>query len=459
MTAVIETRQVPLERAAKEMDRRMRDLAAGTSLQAGIVRLAFPVETVCAFDWLVAQRASRRIMWSGRDDETAVAGVGAADVVTGEPLCSPDDVIAQCRDRLGHHPEARYYGGFAFEPGSVEDAAWAEFGAAQFVVPRFEIINHAHGSLFACNILVDDSGSIDTDDLLRDLHSLNFERIESIDALPGIVVRKDTPDMEGWRSNVEAVLKLVDDGVVEKIVLARRATFTFDDHIDAATIIAKLRRMTRDCYHFCFQVRSNLAFMGTTPERLVRRTDRVVQSEVIAGTRPRSEDAAVDDALARDLLASEKDQLEHAIVRKCIRQKLHLLCESLEVDEKASLLQLERKQHLFSGVIGTVAEGVSDGELVRCLHPTPAVGGYPTEVAISEIARLEPFSRGWYASPIGWIGSDSVEFAVGIRSGLVEGNTVSVYSGAGIVAGSKPDDEWHEIENKIVDFVKVTSMR
>ena len=89
------------------------------------------------------------------------------------------------------------------------------------------------------------------------------------------------------------------------------------------------------------------------------------------------------------------------------------------------------------------------------LHPTPAVGGYPRGEALGEIRQLEPFDRGWYAGPVGWIGAEASEFAVGLRSGLVRGRTLALFSGAGIVAGSVPDEEWTEIEQKIGDFTRM----
>ena len=101
---------------------------------------------------------------------------------------------------------------------------------------------------------------------------------------------------------------------------------------------------------------------------------------------------------------------------------------------------------------GTLKDGVTDAGLLEALHPTPAVGGYPRDRALGEIRDLEPFDRGWYAGPVGWIGAEASEFAVGIRSGLVRGRTLDLYSGAGIVAGSVPDEEWAEIEQKIGDF-------
>jgi len=92
---------------------------------------------------------------------------------------------------------------------------------------------------------------------------------------------------------------------------------------------------------------------------------------------------------------------------------------------------------------------VSDAALMQALHPSPAVGGVPTNKAIAYLREHEPFDRGWYAGPVGWVGPESGEFAVAIRSGLVRGNTLSLYSGAGIVDGSTPDGEWSEIETKL----------
>ena len=110
------------------------------------------------------------------------------------------------------------------------------------------------------------------------------------------------------------------------------------------------------------------------------------------------------------------------------------------------------RRHLVSRVGAGLRDGVTDADLLGALHPTPAVGGYPKEGALEGIRALEPFDRGWYAGPVGWVGADGAEFAVGIRSGLVRGRTLALYSGAGIVAGSRPEEEWAEVEQKIKDF-------
>ncbi len=178
----------------------------------------------------------------------------------------------------------------------------------------------------------------------------------------------------------------------------------------------------------------------------------------MAGTRPRGATKDDDDALRASLLTSDKDQREHAYVRDSIEAVLNAYCESVTVDQEASEMRLARGRHLVSRVTGVLSTPVSDFELVEKLHPTPAVGGHPTATAVSVIRDLERFDRGWYAGPVGWVGRDAAEFAVALRCGLVSGNQLSLFSGAGIVKGSEPDLEWQEIEQKIVDFVNVIGL-
>ena len=127
-------------------------------------------------------------------------------------------------------------------------------------------------------------------------------------------------------------------------------------------------------------------------------------------------------------------------------------CSSISRDRTIEVLKLRHCQHLLCKVGGQLNQSDCDAEVIAKLHPTPAVGGTPKEEALHWINELEDFDRGWYAAPVGWISHDAVEFAVAIRSALVQGDTVSVYTGAGIVPGSKPKSEWNEIENKMSEF-------
>ena len=121
------------------------------------------------------------------------------------------------------------------------------------------------------------------------------------------------------------------------------------------------------------------------------------------------------------------------------------------------MLKLARVQHILKRFRFSLKKSVSDFELINALHPTAAVGGYPKENIKNEIHALEQFDRGWYAAPVGWIGKDASEFAVAIRSGLIDKDTLYLYSGAGIIDGSVSESEWDEIENKISNFLKALS--
>ena len=210
-----------------------------------------------------------------------------------------------------------------------------------------------------------------------------------------------------------------------------------------------------ECFHFCFMPEPGVAFIGASPERLYLRQGKLIQSEAIAGTRPRGTSTAADGALGQNLLHSDKDLREHRYVVQGIRDTLAPLCQVLDVGEEISILRLAQCQHLVSFFEGTLDDDVLDTDILQRLQPTPAVGGYPAGAALDEIDRLESFDRGWYAGPIGWVSPNATEFAVAIRSGLIDGSKLCLFSGAGIVEGSTADGEWDEIENKISDFIKV----
>ena len=178
----------------------------------------------------------------------------------------------------------------------------------------------------------------------------------------------------------------------------------------------------------------------------------------MAGTRSRGDSARADAVLRDELLGSEKDRREHAFVEQAIRDRLAALCTSVRQNETTSELRLARGRHLRSQLEGRLRDRVTTIDVLCALHPTPAVGGVPTDHACRAIREQEPFVRGWYAGPVGWIGAEAAEFAVAIRSGLVRGNQLALYSGAGLVEGSVPEQEWNEIEQKISDFAAVLDL-
>ena len=111
----------------------------------------------------------------------------------------------------------------------------------------------------------------------------------------------------------------------------------------------------------------------------------------------------------------------------------------------AEILTLANGHHLITKFQGQLKDGINDEDILQFLHPTPALGGVPRDQAMDIIRKLEGFSRGWYGSPIGYVGLDWAEFVVGIRSGLARGKNLSVFAGAGIVQGSQAKPEWEEV--------------
>jgi menaquinone-specific isochorismate synthase len=417
-----------------------------------IARLAVPAGRVDPFRWLSEQRMFPKIYWSGREDRAGVAAVGIADLReagVSEGTGSLSKVLASLPD--SGVSGARYYGGARFDPLGQPDEEWAAFSAYRFVMPRFELHAGETETTLICNLVlprdIDDASKI-----VQEIEDLSLREGASGALLPAPMFREDSPDLQGWRENVEQALAAFSEGRLGKVVLARRAEFGFCGDLDPTLLLESLKAATPGCFHFYAEPESGIAFLGASPERLFRREGRSVESEAVAGTRPRGVTSAEDEGLRDDLLHSPKDLSEHTYVSKGIREALEPLCEELEIEDRVSEMKLARGRHLRSKVRGTLEDGVTDAALLDAMHPTPAVGGYPRNEALEHIHALEPFDRGWYAGPVGWIGQEASEFAVGIRSGLVRGRTLALFSGAGIVADSVPDEEWAEIEQKIGDF-------
>ena len=436
------------------------------SSPSGIVRVETVIPRTDALAWLWAQAPSAvKIYWADRDGQHEVAGVGVADLVAGGESDSIDSPFERVE---AGETTARYFGGMRFDGGSVSDEAWRDFDGYRFVLPRFELSQRGSDSVLACQWL----RSVATVDTLMKEVDMLLSRpaaVASVDALvfpapavvsrhPAATGREDLPDRAGWEASVAETLQRVSEGALDKVVLARKSTFGFAAELDPLACFQALLPEADRCYRFCFVPAVGRAFLGVSPERLYRREGRRILCDAIAGTRTRGDGASLDRQLERDLMGSEKERREQNYVVRGIRESLAPLCDSLSAGTDPSVVKLRQCQHLMSTFEGVLRPGVGDAALLKALHPTPAVGGYPTDCAVREIEEREPFDRDWYAGPVGWVGRDCAEFAVAIRSGVVEGSTLSVFAGAGILAGSVPGDEWEELDYKISHFTQALNL-
>lgn len=251
---------------------------------------------------------------------------------------------------------------------------------------------------------------------------------------------------QDWCDAVERATAAMAAGRLRKAVLAREVRVEADSAHDPLTILERLRTTFPGCY--VFRVGS---FLGATPELLVSRSGDVVRAQPLAGTAPRGGDPAADAKLAASLFASTKDREEHRITIAMLHDVLLPHCSYLDEEPEPSIVAVANVQHLATTVEGRLSSPpASSLELASVLHPTPAVGGDPTEVALEVIRDEEALDRGRYAGPVGWIdATGNGRWAVGIRSAEVEGTTARVFAGNGIVADSDPRRELAETRAKL----------
>jgi isochorismate synthase len=257
-------------------------------------------------------------------------------------------------------------------------------------------------------------------------------------------------DHESWVKAVRATLDYIQVGGAEKVVLARSFDLESSRPLDPARIFEALRSRQPGTYRFLLRDAEGHAFVGASPERLIRLVGGAARSEAVAGTIRRCGEAVEDARLGAALLASDKDRREHAVVAREMQDALATLCEHVEADPEPHLLGLRHLLHLRTLIRAVPRPNTHVFELLDRLHPTPAVAGVPRAAALDWIRRTEPRRRGWYSGPVGWVnGAGEGDFAVGIRSATLHGRRARVWAGAGIVAGSDPEAEWLETELKM----------
>jgi menaquinone-specific isochorismate synthase len=253
---------------------------------------------------------------------------------------------------------------------------------------------------------------------------------------------------DAYRSAVASAVERIRAGEARKVVLARDVVASIPVDADLRLPLARLAEAYPDTFTFSID-----GMLGSSPETLVRAHGGAVSARVLAGSAARGADATADATAASTLAASRKDVEEHSFAINSVLAALAPLGTDL-VTSRPYPLRLPNLWHLASDVSGTLVHGSSALDLVAALHPTAAVAGAPTAVALDLIAELEPFDRGRYAGPVGWVdGNGDGEWAVALRCAQIVGGTVTAYAGAGVVAGSDPGRELAETGLKLRPIV------
>ena len=416
--------------------------------QSPILQLCIPLAEADPLEWLQHQAGATRVYWSDRDHQLQLAGLGAALQIQG-PTDEVLEKIAGWQKLVP--PDTAFLGGIPFHSSPRGAQQCGNFQKAAFVLPFLMVQQDSNGSFLWVHLAQDIEGASPIQQLFDLMDRLKFSsKPQLFDSRRiSIIKRNETPNETDWIHSVKAALSQIRANECEKIVLARQSHFQLNTSPDPFDLLNQLRQQAHHAYHFAWQDVEGPAFLSITPERFFRRKRQNLESEALAGTRPRGQNAYLDEQLTHELFHDMKEVREHLVVLRFMEERFSKHCRVVERLSHLEPLRLKHVQHLLSRLQGRLLDDVTDAQLLSSLHPTPAVCGLPQAVSRVQINNLESFDRGWYAGPIGYFSKHQSEFAVGIRSGVLEGDSLTVYTGAGIVEGSDPHREWQELDHKL----------
>ncbi len=443
--------------------------AVGKGVQRGrrtLVSVTAEVDLAdpCAAVFASRLASDRWFCWEQPDRGFALAGLGVAHESASRGRDRFADVASEC-SRTGGDPVLDeppglpagagpvWLGGFAFDAEGGSSSTWSSLSPGSLVLPELSLCRSGARAFLTVNAVVNpgEDPSRVCAGLDARLAGLRAEApLPMLDPHPTAQaeIRSARPPAEFEAAVAEATDR-IDAGAMSKVVLAREVIVNAAAAHDPAALFGAMRIQFPTCFCFCCGT-PEAAFIGASPELLVRRSGASVSTVALAGSTRRSSDPAVDDHLGEQLLRSDKDRREQRIVAKRIVRALRPHAVWVEAASEPEIVKVANIQHLATPVIAQLADPHSAIELAGMLHPTPAVGGEPWAEAATAIRELEGMDRGWYAGPVGWMdATEDGEFCVALRSALLRDREAHLFAGVGVVAGSDPAAELAETEVKL----------
>lgn len=386
--------------------------------------------------WVNQQSFLPKFYWKRRGSQKEIAALG--QIFTSEKIP---------RFESDNRSPAKFFGTLAFSHPYKTPSLWDFAPQTTFFLPKVEISLEGKEATIQINAL-DDIAEIE-----KTMNQLQFGPKLPPASPFNLLSREDTPCIEDWHRMCSLCLNKIQNKEFSKAVLARKSSFELSAAASGMEILSTLP--STNSTKFAFQWSNQHCFIGSTPEMLFRRSGLEIYTEALAGTKLRGETCEEDHRLQQELFESAKEQQEFSLVKKFLIQALIPICEHLSYKEKEEILTTSNLHHLYNLLEGKLKPSIKDSDILSALHPTPALGGYPKNEALTFLTNQEPFDRGWYAAPIGWISQEESEFAVAIRSALFAENKMHLFSGVGIVEGSNPEQEWEELEQKIHQYLQL----
>ena len=429
-----------------------------------VVSVTVPVEGVdpCAAVFASRLASDRWFCWEQPDREFALAALGVAHEASSRGSSRFKDIARECLgggEAIVEGPPglpagsgAVWVGGFAFDAEGGGTSPWSSLAPASMVLPELSVCRSGEDTFLTLNAVIrpGDDAAQKTAALESRLVGLRGDPLPLLDPHPTSRVEISSARPPGdFERMIAAATERIGRGEMSKVVLAREVLVSAGAAHDPAALFGAMREQFSSCFCFCCGT-PEAAFIGASPELLLRRSGASLSTVALAGSTRRSSDPAVDDHLGEQLLRSDKDRREHRIVAERIGRTLRPHAVWVEAAPEPEIVKVANIQHLATPVVAQLAEPRSAVELAGILHPTPAVGGEPRSAAASAIAELEQMDRGWYAGPVGWMdATEDGEFCVALRSALLRDREAHLYAGVGVVAGSDPAAELAETEIKL----------
>lgn len=339
------------------------------------------------------------------------------------------------------------FGGFSYDEQNRQQSEWKEFPSAFFVVPSFQLKIEDGKTMISINMVTDQKDASLYFEQLRDERDrlIHIAQVEDVNfTTTNKIITTTERGKDQYLKAVKNVTDLIRKDKADKVVIARAIELQFEHEISMAGTLYSITNEQQESYHFGLQ-RGESLFFGATPERLIEVKKGKAYSACVAGSIRRGKTAQEDRQLSEELLSDPKNREEHQHVVSMISTIFESYCKDVEIPKIPRLMKIRDIQHLYTSVEGTIGQENDIFSFVEALHPTPALGGVPTNVALEMIRKEEGMDRGYYAGPIGWTdAAGNGEFAVGIRSALIQGNRAYLYAGGGIVADSNPEEEYEE---------------
>lgn len=446
-TRLLMTQPETASRTLRLLELGLSEAASSKTLQW----LCVPAPLLPAESLLAAEPHADAWYWSGGKDQEFV-GIGVAKRLTGQGPRRFETIDQQLQElwaSLEPHasvdaeaPEPRVVGGFAFQTGRSNQPPWNSFGEGQLFLPRLTYTRRENRAWLTLAAAPQElaSGS-ERARFLRDAAQLVASASTAPRAdeqAPG-PFELGEPSADEWREQIEQVKQAIAAGSFEKVVLARHVLVRFARELSAARTLSRLRESGPNAPRFALRV-NGATFIGSPPERLLAKSGLHIETEAVAGSLPAS-----DAKAAERLLSDAKLLAEHAPVVQDLVERLRLVADLGPLPARPFAHRARHILHLKTPISAHLRAPERALSLLARIHPTPAVGGYPTAPALRFIAEHERDERGWYGGPIGWVDSrDNADFAVALRSGVIAGKTAHLYVGAGIVSGSDSDSELQE---------------